>query len=263
MKAEEHQLVGGNLSRVVRVGDTVRRSTGHWTAAVHALLQHLESRGFRGAPRVRGFDDQQREILTYLPGETTGATRPWPAWTRSDETLVAVAAWLRRYHRAVADFEQPAGTRWRLTDARAGAGEIVCHNDVAPYNVAWRGDGNLGVFDWDVASPGPPEQDVAFSAWNFVPLWDDAHCRALGWERPVERSTRLRAFLDAYGLEGRAGFVERIGARMQDSIGRIQHGADGGDAAFRRLVEGGHLEPVRAAQERLQWDATLLQRAID
>jgi hypothetical protein len=54
---------------VVRVGNTVRRPVGPWTDAVDALLLHLERHGFRGAPRLLGRDDQNRQILEYVPGE--------------------------------------------------------------------------------------------------------------------------------------------------------------------------------------------------
>jgi len=260
---DEQRLDGGNLNQVVRVGDTVRRSTGVWTPAVHALLAHLADRGFAGCPRVLGIDASGREILSFLPGETVGSRKPWPAWTRSEQTLLDVADWLRRYHGTVADFVQPEGTRWRLTDARAKPGEIICHNDVAPYNVAWNRSGPLGVFDWDVAGPGTPENDLAFAAWNFVPLHDDAQCRELGWTQPVDRAARLRRFADAYGLGDRAGFVEQIAMRMQSSIDRIQAAADRGDPSFRAMVDAGHLAPVLASKERLLRDATLLQRAIE
>ena len=55
----------------------MRRPTGAWTPAVHALLHHLERRQLRGAPRARGIDQQGRETLTYLPGEVVGSRRPW------------------------------------------------------------------------------------------------------------------------------------------------------------------------------------------
>jgi Ser/Thr protein kinase RdoA (MazF antagonist) len=259
---DEELLDGGNLNQVVRVGDTVRRATGVWTPAVHALLEHLRERGFHACPRVHGIDERGREILSYLPGETVGSQKPWPVWTRSEQTLMDVADWLRRYHRAVADFVQPPGTRWRLTEARVAPGEIICHNDVAPYNVAWREGGVVGVFDWDVAGPGTSELDLAFAAWNFVPLHAHAQCRDLGWGTQ-DRAARLRCFVDAYGLEHRRGFVDLIAVRMQSSIDRIQGAADRGDLAFRALVDAGHLEPVRASRERLMQDATILQRAID
>jgi len=60
----EEPLPGGNTTRgVVRIGDTVRRPAGPWTPAVHALLDHLQAVGFRGAPRAHGLDDKGREVL--------------------------------------------------------------------------------------------------------------------------------------------------------------------------------------------------------
>src|SRR5688500_18477396 len=84
---------------VVRVGDTVRRRTGPWTTAVHALLAHLADVGFDGAPRVLGIDDQSREVLTYIAGED-GRSAP----RYSDDTLIEEAQLLRSYHDAVRGF---------------------------------------------------------------------------------------------------------------------------------------------------------------
>ena len=48
----EEQLVGGNThAEIVKISDTVRRPTGDWTPGVHALLKHLDTRGYDGAPR--------------------------------------------------------------------------------------------------------------------------------------------------------------------------------------------------------------------
>jgi hypothetical protein len=258
----EQPLAGGRLSSVVRVGDTVRRPVGHWTEAVHALLRHLEARGFAAAPRVLGVDRRDREILSYLPGDAIAGRSPWPAWARTQDTLRSAAHWLQGYHAAVAEFIQPAGTRWRLVDARVQPGQVVCHNDWAPYNAVRLASGGFAAIDWDTASPGHPHDDVAFAVWNFVPLWGDAHCRELGWRAPVDRPRRVAEFLDVYGLQVRRGFVERIGARMQKSIDRIEAGARAGDPAFTRLIESGRLDSVRAARERLDRDATLLERAL-
>jgi hypothetical protein len=54
----------------------VRRSTGPWTPAVHALLRHLKTTSFDGAPRVLGIDAQRREVLTYVPGHVPRAASP-------------------------------------------------------------------------------------------------------------------------------------------------------------------------------------------
>ncbi len=40
---ERERLPGGNTGGAIRVGDTVRRVPGVWTASVYALLGHLET----------------------------------------------------------------------------------------------------------------------------------------------------------------------------------------------------------------------------
>jgi hypothetical protein len=96
-------LAGGNLSRVVRVGDTVRRPTGPWTPMVHDLLRHIRSRGFLFAPEPLGIDQHGREILSFIPGETI-SSHPWPAWVWDDDLLRYAVLALAAYHRSVADF---------------------------------------------------------------------------------------------------------------------------------------------------------------
>jgi len=65
----EERLEGGYQDGAVRVGDTVRRSVGPWTSAVHTLLAHLADKGFTGAPRPLGFAalDQAIDELTSFP----------------------------------------------------------------------------------------------------------------------------------------------------------------------------------------------------
>jgi hypothetical protein len=89
VEQEETPLAGGNLSVVVRVGDTVRRSLHPWSEAVQGLLRHLEAQGFDGAPRFLGIDDQGREILTFIAGEV--GAYPLPASMWSDEALTGAA----------------------------------------------------------------------------------------------------------------------------------------------------------------------------
>jgi hypothetical protein len=258
----EEVLAGGNLSTVVRIGDTVRRPAGAWTPAVHALLSHLESKGFDAAPRAIGIDDEGREILSFVPGESVGDVKPWPDWVWSDATLVAVAEMLRAYHDAVRDFVPPQDRAWRLSNDRPGPGEIICHNDVAPYNLVKRPGGRLAWIDWDVAGPGPPEDDVAFAACAFVPMHPDTESGRLGFPKAVDRPARLRRFADAYGLERRENFVDHMRARLQASIDRITGAADAGDPAFKRLIQNGGLDPVRAQQTWIEELRHELERAL-
>jgi hypothetical protein len=246
---DEVILAGGNVSTVVRVGDTVRRATGPWTPAVHELLHHLEAVGFEHSPRVLGFDEQGREVLTFIEGETVGDTHPWPAWAWSDDTLRQAGHILRDYHEAVRDF-RPAGTRvWRTTTGTIGPGEVVGHHDLAPYNVVHRDGRIVGIIDWDFAAPARPEWDLAFSVWTFAPIHTPALVAELG--APCDTERRIDLLTDAYGLQDRAGFLDVVAKRMVASIDGIERLASEGHPAFVRLIADGHVARMRADAELL------------
>jgi hypothetical protein len=152
---------------VERNGAAVRRPTGPWTPAVHALLQHLEAVGFAGAPRVLGIDAQGYELLSYVAGEVPHA--PLPSWARTDPALRSVARLVRRYHDAVRSFIPPPDAQWQATSSPT-VGTLVCHNDLYPGNVVFRGGRAVALIDFDFAHPAPPLWEVAMAAWHWVPL---------------------------------------------------------------------------------------------
>ncbi len=252
----ERRLEGGNTGGAVRLGDTVRRTAGAWTPSVHHLLQHLDRVGFAQAPKALGFDDQGREVLSYLPGHTVGAHRPWPTWVHSDDALVQVAQWLRNYHAAVADYVPPPEAGWRA-GGRWQPGFIVGHNDAAPYNAAWDDHGHLvGFFDWDFAAPAEVEWDLAFTLFAWVPLHARHVVRAEGFTDFENRARRLRLFLDAYGWDGDpAALLNTMRARVLSSADGIEETARRGDPAYQQMVEQGVASSLRTAAAELTRDA--------
>ena len=245
MTEAEHPLPGGNIGGAVRVGDTVRRPTGPWTPSVHALLKHLERSGFAEAPRALGVDERAREILTFIEGATADP-QPWPAWTRSDDALLQIGELLRRFHDAVRSFRPPDSAVWRFSSRGIAPGEIVCHNDVGPYNVVWRGGRIVGLIDWDVSGPGPHLDDLAFTAWQWVPLHHPSILDP-GWEGPPDVTRRLGLLCDAYGLAqgARSAFVDVIPGRMQASLQRMSAAADAGEPPFVQVRDEGYLDDMR------------------
>jgi len=252
-------LAGGNLGPVVKVGDTVRRVAGPWTPTVHAVMRHLRAAGFDLVPEPLGIDDLGREVLQYIPGETAGQFPAWPDWLWTDSLLEQVGGAVRRFHDAVAGF-RPAGAIWRLSAGGFRPGDIVCHNDIAPYNVVCR-DGQLaGIIDWDIVAPGPPIWDVAFCAWHWAPLYPPD---SLGWPgaAPPESAVarRLKLLCDSYRLQHRSGLLDVVEARILASRDGILEGARRGEEAFVRLEAEGHavemertLAYVAAVKDRLQ-----------
>lgn len=211
---------------------------------MHALLRHLERAGFEGAPRALGFDEQGREMLTYLPGEVIGSRIPWPEWAFTDRTLVQVGQWLRRLHDATADFSPPEDQRWfALGPMRPGM--VVGHQDAAPYNAVVNADGLVGFFDWDTAGPSTRELDLAFSALSWVPLYTRGAARHFGFDAFDDRSRRLHLLLDAYGYQGdRLAFRGVVVERARRHAAALRRMADAGDPVGIALL------PVAANMEQ-------------
>lgn len=238
----------------------MRRGTGPWTLAVHALLRHLEKVGFDGAPRVLGTDEWGREVLTYVPGETPDRASPEAV---TEGTLTEVGKLLRRYHEAVSGFELPAGISWHH-QGFPGARTVVCHNDVSPRNTVFRGGRPVVFLDWDLASPALPAWDLAQVAWQFVPISDDKGCARNGWSSPPDRARRLRVLCDGYGLhhDDRVGFSELMARRMEATASGIEALAAEGAAVHERLVREGVPTLVRDDKMWVERNAGRLEAAL-
>jgi Phosphotransferase enzyme family len=201
-------LEGGRVTEgVVRSGETVRRPTGPWTPTVHAYLRHLEQRGFTGAPRVLGFDDQGREILTFVEG-VVPSSASWqrghatrlPEAALSDEALAETGRLIRALHDAAAGFT-PSEPVWREHAYPQLPGEIICHGDLGPHNTVYRDGLPVAFIDWDGARPNEALLELGHAAWSYVPLESDDFCREMGFAEPPDRAKRLRILTDAYGAD--------------------------------------------------------------
>jgi 8-oxo-dGTP diphosphatase len=229
-------MTGGNVGGAARIGRTVRRSTGPWSPAVHGLLDRLAEGGLDAVPQVLGTDARGREVLSFVTGRVPDVDHEVIA----DETRADAMRWLRRYHEAVAGY-RPDG-RWRSVPRPLAVDEIVCHHDFAPYNVtlspAAAGERVTGVFDWDMAGPGIPIDDLAFAAWNWVPLFRD-----VGLKRSVER-VALMASAYGNGVTGEQ-ILDRLPIRLQRALDSILAGQRAGDPGMLNLARVG--EPERSA----------------
>ena len=228
LRDHETKLPGGNVSGAVRVGDTVRRQTGPWTPAVHALLGYLDGR-VPAIPRVLGIDGQGREMLSYLPGRIVDIDTE----TLSAGQLVSLVSWTRSFHEAVTRFSHPGP--WRYVSVAEPT--LIGHNDIALYNACFDGDTLTGVFDWDLAGPTTPLLELAFIAWNCVPLWAD-----IG---PEQAAARLRLIASAYGETGARQILHAVPARIALMLDWIPAAAAAGDEGMVRLMSAG--EPGRSA----------------
>lgn len=223
------------------------------TSKMDGMNEHVLAGGNTGgAQRAMGIDDQGREVLSFLPGNTVGGRRPWPAWVHSDDALSQVAHWLRDYHAAVEDFHPSPTAVWR-EGGQWRRGLIVGHNDAAPYNAVWDDQGGLtGFFDWDFAQPVSPEWDLAFTAFAWIPLHARHVVAAEGFQAFPDRPRRLRLFLAEYGWYGDVkSFLVTVRARVTASADGIERTAQRGDPAYQRMLKNGVADSLRSAVREL------------
>lgn len=235
----------------VRVGQTVRRTAYSWSPAVLDLLGHFEREGFAGAPRALGFDDQGREVLTYVEGEAVFSEgfvpdhggrfdMSVPSLLWRDDVLVRLGELIRGFHDAAATFPW-AGREWCF-EARQPV-ETVCHSDIGPSNTVFRDGLPVAFIDWDTATPGPRAWDLGLVAWRFAPFWRDEKCRAHGIPTGVtDKARRFRLLLDAYGVEPHVDIVHVTIDRMRDFWERVRKSAVAGSAWELELSRRGVLD---------------------
>ncbi len=262
MPSQEQEIVlkGGNENVVVQVGETVRRPVHPWTPAVHALLRQLEAIGFSESPRVLGFDAQGREVLTMIPGEV--GNYPLTPAMMTEASLVACAHMLRRYHEAASIQPGWGDLPWRYRDPDPARWEVICHSDVAPYNIVYREGLSVGLIDFDVAGPGPKLWDIAYAAYRLAPLGSDANCIGFGFREPPDRARRLARFCDAYGLEDRRGLLEMAITRIEGLRDDILARAAAGDSGVATHLAEDHVGSYNADLARIRANEAALEASI-
>ncbi|TME96863.1 MAG: aminoglycoside phosphotransferase family protein [Chloroflexi bacterium] len=231
----EERLGGGrSTTGVVRIGETLRRPVGPWTPTIHAFLRHLHASGFAAAPEVFGLDDQGREILSYIPGETWGdhidpdepktelvTVRPWPEATRSESALAEIGRLYSDLHRAARGF-RPTAPIWREYELPMHEGEIVCHGDAGPWNVVYREGLPVALIDWDGAQPNLPINDLATIAWSFVPLGPDDFLHACGFTQLAPMKLRYWQPIPPRTGAAHLRFAARDLDWLEDNTGKLR-----------------------------------------
>lgn len=237
---EEVPLAGGfaNAGKVFRVGDTVRRPASEHADAVHELLTHLERVGFEGAPRVLGFDEHGREVLSWVPGTTYQKGPGLRSPVIPPPELASLGQLIRSYHAAVEAFE-PSSDASFAYHPRSAKGTLIAHRDLCLENVVFR-DGRAAAFiDFDFAGPADALWDVAIAARHFVPIADPSDTDEPSLT-PDDVADRVRILTDAYGLDE---------VRLPDLVLAIHHYLERGLRGFQAAVDNGSAAHLELAQQ--------------
>jgi Ser/Thr protein kinase RdoA (MazF antagonist) len=234
---------------VCRVGNTVRKPAGRWTPAVDALLAHLAAAGFAGAPRALGRDDQDRQMLEYVPGRSAHDLGPL-----SLGGLRRVGALIRDLHDATEGFIPPADACWQV-EIPPDREDLICHHDLGPWNLIV-GARRWVFIDWDGAGPGSRLWDLAYAVTGFVPMQ--------GGGDPSADGSRLRALADGYRLSPvqRAELPPLIAAHTTGMFQLLCDGARTGRQPWARLHAEGHARYWGASADYISRNLGAWTRAL-
>ena len=198
MGHSEFELAGGrSTSGVVRVADTVRRPISANSDFVHGLLRHLETRGFKGAPRYLGLDEKGREVLSYLPGNV-----PLQLGEFTQMQWTAAAKLLRSLHDSTVD-----------CDLR-GNSDVICHGDPSPCNCVFVDGVPSGFIDFDAAHPGARREDLGYAAWLWLDIGNEDSA-------PMLQGRRLADFVSAYDLAAPFDSLQLIVSAQRELCSRL------------------------------------------
>jgi hypothetical protein len=264
----EESLVGDGVTvGIVRIGDTVRRPRRPFSVTVQAFLAHLHASGFTAAPKPLGFDDQGREVLTYVPGEVP--REPLPEWATGIDVLADLARLIRAQHDAADGWVPPHDAVWGSIPGEVPEDvaplftipELVAHQDYCPGNVVFRAGRPVALIDFDLARPTTRLADAVNALYWWVPLLHplDRAPALVDADIPL----RIRAFADAYGMtrELRQQLVPFAVRRARHAHLSARAAAEA-DPVFRRFWEEGVKDRMPRAEQWWAENQAAIAQAI-
>lgn len=254
---DEEILTGGNINKVVKVGETVRRESKP-NPYISDLLKYLEKVGCPYVPRYLGVDEKGREILSYIDGVVPGNDYPEiEGYMWSDVVLVELAKLLRNFHDATVGFTTSETSSNDYPEKSLH--EVICHNDVALYNVVFKDKLPVGIIDFDMVGLGPRIWDIAYTLYTSVPLAgfmpsgeDYTVVEYNKTDHASTRKERIKLFFDSYGMNVPANLREWVISRINVMCTTLSDRAASGDPAFIKLVQEGHLAHYKKEVEFLE-----------
>ena len=244
----EERLGGGNAThRVTRAGATVRKP---WTEASPSVAAYMTALRLAGidVPEHLGQDEQGRQVLEFIPGRLAMHSE-----SLTPNELARVGALVRAIHDVSATYRPAVDAVWQTAIVARGT-DLVCHNDLAPWNLIV---GDRWVFiDWDSAAPSTRLWDVAYAAQTFT--------LSNPTEEPEHAAINLAAFVDGYNADYslRVDLPAALHRRVMAMYDLLESSHRSGTEPWASMFSSGHGDHWRAVTEYVARHQEMWVRAV-
>lgn len=217
------------------------------SSAVQGYLGILRAAGV-DVPRPLGRDEAGWHVIEYVEGVSALDQLPL-----GHDQLLRVGRLIRQIHDASENVDLPDTEGWDVL-MPAENPDLMCHNDLAPWNLIM---GERWVFiDWDAAGPSTRLWDLAYAAQSFGLLIDG---------QPVdEAALRLRAVIDGYGADDalRKALPEAMAKRTAAMYDLLKSSNESGFQPWADMYLSGHGDHWRGAAEYVLQNQAIWEQAL-
>lgn len=238
------------MSDVFYDGYNIHRNLKPYSKTIHKLLKHLENKEIKFVPYFLGIDyEENQEILTFVSGNTIENYPEVNDYEYKIKNIKLVAKMLKEYHDATLDFHYTEEDKWFLKYKGDLDKEVICHNDIAPYNVIFLNNTPVGIIDFDTACPAPRIWDIAYTLYRFVPLGKQIYIPDKKIYRQYrkdidseERKNLIKEFVDSYGYYEIKDILKNLILRLESLVELFDTECQRGNNSFIKMKNEGHQE---------------------
>lgn len=254
---------GGNVSDVFYDGNYIYRDLKPYSKTIHRLLKHLEDKGINFTPHFLRVDyENKMEVLTFVKGKTIENYPEIDNFDYKVRNIRLLATMLREYHDETLDFNYTDEDKWFLEYKGDLDKEVICHNDIAPYNVTFSNGEPVGIIDFDTACPAPRIWDIAYALYRFVPLSEQIYIPEKNIYRKYkkdidsqERKILIKEFVYSYGYYEIKDILKNVILRLESLVELFDVECERGNKAFIKMQNEGHqqfyIEEIKFIEENM------------
>jgi len=142
---------------------------------------------------------------------------------------------MRKFHDVTENFVQQENDSWMLSYPGMRDKEVICHNDIAPYNTVFENGIPTAFIDFDTCCPAPRIWDIVYAMYRFVPFVQKYHT-----ENHAHKRDCIEAFFKGYNIPCPEDLFVVMIERLQTLADFILQEANDGNKAFVKMLADGH-----------------------